>query len=82
MVPWLNTRKSTAESIKSPEKFWAKEAADLLWRKKWTKVLDWRMPFAKWFVGAKLNVAENCLDRHLAGPASQQGGHHLGRRTR
>ena len=61
-------KKIYAESIKSPEKFWAKQAADLLWRKKWTKVLDWRLPFAKWFVGAKLNVAENCLDRHLSGP--------------
>ncbi len=56
------------ESIKSPEKFWARQAADLFWRKKWTKVLDWRPPFAKWFVGAKLNVSENCLDRHLDGP--------------
>jgi acetyl-CoA synthetase len=56
------------ESIKSPEKFWARQAADLSWRKKWTKVLDWRPPFAKWFVGAKLNVSENCLDRHLDGP--------------
>jgi acetyl-CoA synthetase len=56
------------DSIKSPEKFWAKQAADLLWRKKWTKVLQWRPPFAKWFIGAKLNVSENCLDRHLAGP--------------
>ena len=61
-------KKLYAESIKSPEKFWAKEAEDLLWRKKWKKVLDWRLPFAKWFVGAKLNVAENCLDRHLSGP--------------
>ena len=61
-------KKIYAESIKSPEKFWAKQAADLLWRKKWTKVLEWRPPFAKWFVGAKLNVAENCLDRHLSGP--------------
>jgi acetyl-CoA synthetase len=61
-------KKLYAESIKSPEKFWAEQAADLLWRKKWTKVLDWRLPFAKWFVGAKLNVSENCLDRHLAGP--------------
>jgi acetyl-CoA synthetase len=61
-------RKLYSQSIKSPEKFWAKEAADLLWRKKWTKVLDWRVPFAKWFLGAKLNVAENCLDRHLSGP--------------
>ena len=56
------------ESIKSPEKFWAKQAAELFWRKKWTKVLDWRPPFAKWFIGAKLNVSENCLDRHLDGP--------------
>ena len=56
------------ESINSPEKFWAKQAAELFWRKKWTKVLDWRPPFAKWFIGAKLNVSENCLDRHLDGP--------------
>ena len=61
-------RKLYAESIKSPEKFWAKQAGDLLWRKKWSKVLEWRLPFAKWFVGAKLNVSENCLDRHLSGP--------------
>ena len=61
-------KKLYAESIKSPEKFWAKQAGDLLWRKKWSKVLDWRPPFAKWFVGAKLNVSENCLDRHLSGP--------------
>ncbi len=53
------------ESVKKPEKFWAREAAELLWNKKWTKVLDWKMPFAKWFVGGKLNVSENCLDRHL-----------------
>ena len=53
------------ESVQKPEKFWAREAADLLWNKKWTKVLDWKVPHAKWFVGAKLNVSENCLDRHL-----------------
>ena len=50
---------------RKPEKFWAREAAELLWNKKWTKVLDWKVPFAKWFVGGKLNVSENCLDRHL-----------------
>lgn len=61
-------KKLYTESIKSPEKFWAKQAGDLLWRKKWSKILDWRPPFAKWFVGAKLNVSENCLDRHLSGP--------------
>jgi acetyl-CoA synthetase len=61
-------KKLYAKSIRSPEKFWAKQAADLTWRKNWTKVLDWRLPFAKWFVGGKLNVSENCLDRHLSGP--------------
>ena len=61
-------KKLYEQSIKSPEKFWAKQAADLLWHKKWTKVLEWKLPFAKWFVGGRLNVSENCLDRHLAGP--------------
>ncbi|RYD80273.1 MAG: acetate--CoA ligase, partial [Verrucomicrobiaceae bacterium] len=56
------------ESIRKPERFWAREAADLVWQQKWTKVLDWKEPFAKWFAGAKLNVSENCLDRHLDGP--------------
>ncbi len=61
-------KKLYAISIKSPEKFWADQATDLLWRKKWKRVLNWRPPFAKWFVGGKLNVSENCLDRHLSGP--------------
>ena len=57
------------KSIKNPEKFWAEQAAEnLTWRKKWKTVLEWKEPFAKWFVGGKLNVSENCLDRHLAGP--------------
>ncbi len=54
-----------ADAAKDPEGFWAKEAADLLWRKPWTQVLDWKPPHAKWFVGGQLNVSENCLDRHL-----------------
>jgi acetyl-CoA synthetase len=53
------------ESIKRPDRFWAREAAELVWQKKWTQVLDWNLPFAKWFVGGQLNVSENCLDRHL-----------------
>ncbi len=55
------------ESVKKPEKFFAREAAELFWQKKWTKVLDWKIPYAKWFVGGKLNVSENCLDRHIVG---------------
>lgn len=55
-----------AESVNSPEKFWDRQAKEhLLWRKPYKKVLDWKPPHAKWFVGGKLNVCENCVDRHL-----------------
>ncbi|MBX7210314.1 MAG: acetate--CoA ligase [Verrucomicrobiaceae bacterium] len=60
-------KKMWTESIKSPDKFFAREAKELLWNKPWTKVLDWKCPYAKWFVGGKLNVSENCLDRHIHG---------------
>ena len=52
---------------KSPERFWAKMAKENLdWFTPWKKVLDWKPPFAKWFVGGKLNVSYNCVDRHAA----------------
>jgi acetyl-CoA synthetase len=60
-------RKMYRKSIENPDKFWAKEARELEWQERWTKVFTWRAPFAKWFVGGKLNVSENCLDRHLKG---------------
>ncbi len=54
------------ESVNSPEKFWGRQAKEqLVWRKPFKKVLDWKPPHAKWFVGGKLNVSENCIDRHL-----------------
>ena len=56
------------ESIEKPATFWGREAKELVWQKPWKKVLDWKAPFAKWFVGAKVNVCENCVDRHLDGP--------------
>ncbi len=49
------------------EKFWEGFAKELDWFKPWKKVLDWKPPKAKWFVGGKLNVSVNCLDRHLGG---------------
>ena len=49
------------------EKFWAGFARELDWFKPWKKVLDWKPPRAKWFVGGKLNVSVNCVDRHLTG---------------
>jgi acetyl-CoA synthetase len=57
------------ESVRSPEKFWDKQAKnELLWFKPWKKVLDWKEPFAKWFVGGQLNVSHNCLDKWLGTP--------------
>ncbi|MDQ1393721.1 MAG: acetyl-CoA synthetase [Acidimicrobiaceae bacterium] len=47
--------------------FWAEQAKELDWFKPWDTVLEWDLPFAKWFVGGKLNVSYNCLDRHVAG---------------
>ncbi len=58
-------KKMYNESIHSPEKFWAAMAEELFWYKKWTKVLKWKLPFAQWFAGGKINVSVNCLDRHL-----------------
>ncbi len=53
---------------RDPQRFWAKMAREnVSWFKPWKKVLDWKPPFAKWFVGGKLNVSYNCLDRHLEG---------------
>src|ERR1043166_2315104 len=59
-------RRMYQESIKHPQRFWAREAAELVWQKRWNKVVEWKVPFAKWFIGGKLNLSENCLDRHLA----------------
>ena len=61
-------RRMYRESIRQPAKFWGREASELVWRAPWKKVLRWKAPFAKWFVGGKLNISENCLDRHLTGP--------------
>ncbi|MFH1699806.1 MAG: acetate--CoA ligase [Candidatus Zixiibacteriota bacterium] len=46
--------------------FWEKMAGELIWKKKWTRGLQWKAPDARWFVGGKLNVTESCLDRHIA----------------
>src|SRR4051812_4075401 len=60
-------------SVRSPERFWDKQAKDeLVWFKLWRKVLQWKAPFAKWFVGGQLNVSHNCLDRHLGTPIANK----------
>jgi acetyl-CoA synthetase len=60
------------ESIEDPEKFWARVASDLHWFKPWDKVLEWNLPWAKWFVGGKLNLCYNCVDRHALGTRAQK----------
>jgi len=54
-------------SVADPEGFWAEIADTFTWRKKWDKTLEWNFeePHVKWFQGGKLNITENCLDRHL-----------------
>ncbi len=54
------------QSLEQPEQFWTQMSDELVWFEKFQQVLDWsHPPFAKWFVGGKLNVAYNCLDRHI-----------------
>src|ERR1051326_1271603 len=65
-------RRMHRESIRQPEKFWGREARELSWQKPWKRLLKWKAPFAQWFVGGKLNVSENCLDRHLSGPTKNK----------
>lgn len=61
-----------ARADADPEAFWAAFAAELTWEQPWNTVLEWTPPHAKWFVGGKLNVSVNCLDRHLAAHADRR----------
>jgi acetyl-CoA synthetase len=61
------------KSVEDPEGFWSDIAQHFQWRRKWDKTLEWNFfdPEVKWFAGGKLNITENCLDRHLADRADQ-----------
>jgi acetyl-CoA synthetase len=57
------------QAAADPEAFWGQLAEkELHWFEKWSQTLDWKVPFAKWFVGGKINASYNCLDRHLTTP--------------
>lgn len=77
MLPTINSYKKYQEayqkSIENPSKFWGEIAQHFLWNQKWNSVLeyDWTKPETKWFVGGKLNITENCLDRHVANRPNQ-----------
>ena len=55
------------EAARDPESYWSRMAGELEWMTPWSRVLDWQPPHARWFVGGKLNVAANCVDRHVLG---------------
>ena len=61
-----------ALSLEDPARFWAEETQDLVFRETWKAFSEWDLPHAKFFVGAKLNVSESCLDRHLSTAARQR----------
>jgi len=56
------------EAKRDPVKFWEKQARELRWTKPWKKALEWKLPYAKWFLQGKLNASDNCLDRQIEGP--------------
>jgi acetyl-CoA synthetase len=66
-------KETYARSVADPEGFWAEQAATFQWKKPWKSVLKWnfKKPDVKWFLGGKLNITENCLDRHLATRSKQ-----------
>jgi acetyl-CoA synthetase len=61
----VNKASVYTEAARNPVRFWEARARELHWFKPWRKALEWKPPYAKWFLGGKLNVAYNCLDRHV-----------------
>ncbi|MEX2151818.1 MAG: acetate--CoA ligase [Gemmatimonadaceae bacterium] len=55
-------------AARDPDAFWAEQADELHWFKRWKAICEWKPPHSKWFVGGKLNVSYNCIDRHIDGP--------------
>jgi len=73
LIPSLAEYEKLARQAKDDlEGFWAKQAESLTWFRKWDRVLEWNEPFAKWFVGGKINACANCVDRHLDGPRANK----------
>ena len=73
-----NDRSLHDEADADYEAFWARQARELLtWSKDFDAVLDWDLPFARWFVGGELNVSENCLDRHVAAGKGEKVAYHF-----
>jgi len=65
VVPVQKLHEEWKKSLENPEDYWAEQARQLDWYRTWDKVLDWKPPFARWFVGGLLNASYNCVDRHV-----------------
>ncbi|MBA2564839.1 MAG: acetate--CoA ligase [Gemmatimonadetes bacterium] len=65
-------RREHRRSLEDPAGFWGEVASDLHWDERWTQVLDWQPPHARWFVGGRLNLSANCLDRHIGSGGGQR----------
>ena len=64
---FINSESIAEDAARDPEAYWAKMAGTLEWIAPWSQVLEWKPPHAKWFIGGKLNVSANCVDRHARG---------------
>ncbi|MCU4183206.1 acetate--CoA ligase [Acidiferrimicrobium sp. IK] len=74
---WITGAEEYEEAERDWQGYWARQAADLLdWSREWDTILEWDRPFAKWFVGGKLNVSVNCVDRHVANGLGERVAYH------
>lgn len=74
---WITQSSVYEEAERDWQGYWAKQAAGLLdWYEQWHTICEWELPFAKWFLGGKLNVSVNCLDRHVAAGLGNRVAYH------
>jgi len=63
---WVRDERFSRDAAKDPERFWSERAKEFHWSTPWSTLLEWKAPFARWFVGGTMNVSQNCVDRHAA----------------
>ncbi len=63
---WVRDDQLARDAAKDPERFWSERAKEFDWSRPWSTLLEWKPPFARWFVGGTINVSQNCVDRHAA----------------
>ncbi|HEX9339894.1 MAG TPA: acetate--CoA ligase [Thermoplasmata archaeon] len=63
-VAWVHDNQFARDAAKDTERFWSERAKEFDWSRPWSTLLEWKLPFARWFVGGTINVSQNCVDRH------------------